>query len=85
MALNPITAAKIDHGLAALQLDQLTGKAPSTASLAEIAKRAGVSVATVRQVERLALAKVAKALAADPDVPAPLAAALLKSISNPKS
>ena len=61
MALSELTAAKLDHGLAALALDQLRGQAPrkGQVSLADIATRAGVSPATVLHIERIALAKVA--------------------------
>lgn len=62
--LHPLTAAKLDHGLAKLALDQLRGQAPppGKVSLADLARRAGVSEATVLKVERIALAKVAAAL-----------------------
>jgi transcriptional regulator with XRE-family HTH domain len=58
------TAAKLDHGLASLALDQLRGIAPppGKVSVAEIARRAGLSEATVAQVERIALAKLARQL-----------------------
>jgi hypothetical protein len=64
MALSELTAAKLDHGLAALALDQLRGEAPpdGQVSLADIARRAGVSEGTVLKLERLALAKLAAGL-----------------------
>ena len=64
--LSETTAAKLDHGLASLALDQLRGTAPQPGqvSLAEIARRSGVSEKTVAQVERIALAKIARQLAA---------------------
>lgn len=60
-------AAKIDQGLAKLAEDQKAGIAPppGEVSLAEIARRAGVSDATVLNIERIALAKVHAALIKD--------------------
>lgn len=68
--LNPLTAAKLDHGLAKLALDQLTGQAPppGQVSLADLAARSGLSKATIQQIERIALAKVAARLSADPSI-----------------
>lgn len=65
--LNDLTAAKIDHGLAKLALDQLAGEAPppGQVTLADLARRAGVSEATILKIERIALAKVAARLAAE--------------------
>ena len=62
--LNPNTEAKIDHGLAKLAMDQLTGEAPPPGGVthADIAVRAGVSKATIIRIERIALAKVQRAL-----------------------
>jgi len=71
MALSEITAAKIDHGLAALALDQIRGDAPpeGMVSLSDIAARAGVSESTIAKLERIALAKVALRLSNDPSLP----------------
>lgn len=84
--LNPLTAAKLDHGLASLALDQLEGKAPppGEVSLAELARRAGVSEATVQKVERIALAKVAARLA-EGNLPPHLARRIARQLSNPTS
>lgn len=66
--LQNLTAAKIDHGLAKLALDQLNGQAPppGQVSLADLAKRAGVSEATILKIERMALAKLHSAISQDP-------------------
>lgn len=84
MALNATTAAKIDHGLAALRLDQLTGAAPppGEVSVHDIARRAGVSPATIQKLELIARAKIANAILADPDLP-PSMARKLSSLLNP--
>lgn len=73
--LNPLTAAKIDHGLAKLELDQLAGEAPppGQVTLTDLARRAGVSEGTILKIERIALAKMAAALAADGELPPRLA------------
>jgi hypothetical protein len=62
--LSEDTAAKIDHGLAALALDQLRGTAPAPGevSAATLARYAGVSESTILNIERLALAKLAREL-----------------------
>lgn len=72
--LSDLTAAKLDHGLAKLALDQLTGAAPppGEVSLSDLARRSGVSEATIRRIERIALAKLAAALASS-DLPPHLA------------
>ena len=64
--LTDITAAKIDHGLAKLAMDQLAGSAPlpGEVSIEDLATRAGVSKQTVAKLERIALAKVAAGLLA---------------------
>lgn len=64
---NEETAAKIDHGLAVLALDQLTGKAPppGQVSLALMASYCGVSEDTIRKQQRMALAKVYTALTSE--------------------
>lgn len=69
--LSALTAAKIDHGLAKLALDQITGDGPppGAVSLAALAHRAGVSEATILKLERMALAKVTARLLADPEIP----------------
>ncbi len=61
-------AAKIDQGLAKLAEDQKAGIAPppGEVSLAEIARRAGVSDSTILKLERIALAKVHAALIKEP-------------------
>lgn len=66
--LHDLTAAKIDHGLAKLAMDQLTGKArpPGQVSLSDIAQRAGVSEGTILNIERMALAKVQACIRKDP-------------------
>jgi len=76
--LSAITAAKLDHGLASLALDQLRGEAPPPGqiSLEELARRSGVSPATVAKIERIALAKLARALTGDPALSSRLARAL---------
>jgi len=63
-------AAKIDKGLAKLAEDQKAGIAPppGEVSLAEIARRAGVSYSTVLNIERMALAKVYAALIKEPEL-----------------
>ena len=83
--LNPLTAAKLDHGLAKLALDQMTGEAPppGEVTLADLARRAGVSEATVLKVERMARAKVAARLLADPDLPPQLVKRISQLLSNP--
>ena len=60
------TAAKIDDGLVQLVADQLVGAAPppGKVSIADLADRAGVTVSTIRKIERIALAKVAAGLLA---------------------
>lgn len=65
--LNELTAAKLDAALLELELLQRTGGEPVPAPgepgvLAWLARRAGVSEATVCAVQRLALAKVARGL-----------------------
>lgn len=68
--INDHTAAKIDHGLAKLAMDQLAGQAPppGQVSLATMARYCGVSEATILKQERMSLAKVHAALLADPEV-----------------
>jgi transcriptional regulator with XRE-family HTH domain len=82
MALSELTAAKIDHGLAALALDQLHGIAPPDGQVttADIATRAGVSESTIRNIERMALARLASELLKQ-DLPAYLTRKLLQSLS----
>lgn len=81
--ISETTAARIDHGLASLALDQLRGTAPppGQVSTAEIARRAGVSEATVAKLQMIALAKLARHLTADPEL-APL---ISRYLSNPKT
>lgn len=65
--LSELTAAKLDHGLAALRLAQLRGEEPSgpgEVSLATIARYCGCSADTVQRIERIALAKLAHGLRA---------------------
>lgn len=83
--LTPITAAKIDHGLARLALDQLTGAArpPGEVTLSDIARRADVSEATIRQIEKTALAKIAAGLLAQGDLPPHLARQISQALSKP--
>lgn len=83
--LNDLTAAKIDHGLAKLALDQMTGDGPppGSVSLADLARRAGVSEATILKVERMALAKIAARLADGP-LPPHLTRKLTRILSNPE-
>lgn len=68
--LTDLTAAKIDHGLASLALDQLHGQAPppGQVSLSELASRAGVSETTIFKLERIALAKLHAAISQDPNI-----------------
>jgi hypothetical protein len=65
--LSEDTAARIDHGLAALALDQLRGTAPipGEVSAATLASYAGVSETTILKIERIALAKLARELRLD--------------------
>lgn len=85
MALSELTAAKLDHGLACLALDQLRGEAPPAGSVSpqDIAARAGLSEKTVRTIETMALAKIARALRHD--LPPHLAKRLSRMLSNPRS
>ncbi len=63
MALSRKTATKLDEGLALLAIEQSLGIGPvGEVSIAEIAKRAGVSESTVATVEKIALAKLAAGL-----------------------
>lgn len=80
--LSEITAAKVDHGLASLAVDQLTGKAPPPGQIsrAELARRAGVSETVISKIERIALAKAAAAILSQPDLPAHLRARLSQSL-----
>lgn len=66
--LQDLTATKIDNGLAKLAMDQMEGIAPppGQVTLADIARRAGVSEATVYKIERVALAKLHAAICQDP-------------------
>lgn len=68
--LRPITAAKLDQGLAKLAMDQLEGTAPppGQVSLADIARRAGLSEKCILDFERITLAKVYHALLQDPQL-----------------
>ena len=81
--LSETTAAKIDHGIASLELDKLCGTAPppGDVSIAEIARRSGVSEKTVARIDRVALAKVARQLA-QTKLP-PHLARKLSSLLNP--
>ena len=65
--LQDLTAAKIDGGLAKLVMDQMEGNAPppGQVSLGDIARRSGVSEATVLKIERVALAKLHAAITQD--------------------
>lgn len=83
--LTELTAAKIDAGLLQLELDQRTGKAPppGEVSLADLAQRAGVSEATILDLQRLALAKLARALRAD-GLPPHLSGAVCRLIDDPQ-
>ncbi len=81
--LTDLTAAKIDHGLARLALDQLEGRAPTgKVSVREIASRAGVADATILKIERMAIAKITARLLSDPDLPPHLARRLARALSN---
>ena len=80
--LNDLTAAKIDHGLARLALDQLQGLAPTgRVSVREIASRAGVADATILKIEHMAVAKIAARLLADPEIPPHLARRIARALS----
>lgn len=83
--LTELTAAKIDAGLLQLEIDQRTGAAPppGEVSLADLATRAGVSEATILDLQRLALAKLARALRAD-GLPPHLAGAVCPLIDDPQ-
>jgi hypothetical protein len=83
--LTPLTAAKIDAGLLQLEIDQRTGQAPppGEVSLADLASRAGVSEATILDLQRLALAKLARALRAD-GLPPHLASLACSLIDDPE-
>jgi DNA-directed RNA polymerase specialized sigma24 family protein len=70
MALTKDTADRIDAGLALLTKDQAAGLAPppGRVSIRDIATRAGVSTATIHQLEALALAKLHHHLSQDPEI-----------------
>lgn len=59
--MTELTAAKLDHGLASLALDQARGLAPPPGyvSLSDLARRSNLSEATVAKIERIALAQCA--------------------------
>ena len=88
--LNPLTAAQLDHGLAALRACQILVDAedsepvpaPGEVSLRHLAQYCGVSEATILGVERIALAKVARGLR-DHGLPPHLADRLCQLIDRP--
>lgn len=83
--LTELTAARIDAGLLQLEIDQRTGHAPppGEVSLADLATRAGVSEATILDLQRLALAKLARGLRAD-GLPPHLARCVCNLIDDPR-
>jgi transcriptional regulator with XRE-family HTH domain len=84
--MTELLAAKLDHGLAALELDQLRGLAPvpGKVSLSDLAERAGVSPATVLQIERRALAKLAAGLLQSGNLPPHLRSQLVSYLNPTK-
>lgn len=86
--LTPETAAKIDQGIRLLRADQQRLLAPppgSPGALRALAERAGVSEATIRHVEAIALARVGAALLSDPDLPPHLRKLAANYLTNPTS
>lgn len=89
--LTPLTAAQLDHGLAALRACQLIGDAddgetipvPGEVSLRTLAEYCGVSEATILGVERMALAKLARGLREE-GLPPHLAARICTLIDDPQ-
>ena len=69
--LTDLTAAKIDHGLAKLALDQLKGEGPVPGKVTQedMASRAGISRSSYRRYEQSVLAKFSARLLAEPDLP----------------
>lgn len=65
--LTPSTASKIDQGLSRLRAAQADGSATPAGQITieEIANWCGVSRRTIRELERVALAKVLQRLKAD--------------------
>jgi hypothetical protein len=82
--MNPLTLARIDHGLASLAMDQLRGVAPPPGQVSpeEIARRAGVSKSSVLRLEMIAKAKLAAALISDPELPPHLRRKLAATLSR---
>ncbi len=85
MALSKKTAAKLDQGLAALKAAQKAGTAPppGEVSQAHIAALAGVSEATVANVEKMATARFAAGLLARADDLPPWLARKLSRMLQP--
>ena len=69
------TMHRLEVGLRLLKRDQERGAAPPPGAVtrADIARRAGLSKAVIRDVERLFAARLAAAILADPDCPRQMA------------
>lgn len=85
--LTELTALKIDAALLELELLQRSGDpaapAPGQVSLAWLARKAGVGEATIHDLQRIALAKVARGLRGE-GLPPHLAHAVCTLIDNPE-
>ena len=82
--LHPLTAAKLATGLAQLEQEQEAGEAPPPGQVtrADLARRTGVSEATIYKIECVFKARLASAILQDPDAPPHLAKLALSALKH---
>jgi len=82
--MTPRIADALDTALASLRADQERGIAPPPGAVtqAEIARRAGLSEASIRNIEQVAIAKLAAGLLRQGDLPPRVTAALRNYLSR---